>query len=270
MSLQTYRRQIRDIRAQLIARQPRAPYVMSAVELFAHAIGEPDDWQVDLLQSSARQAILNCARQAGKSSAISVLAVDAMMQQRNALVLVTSGSMRQSKELLRTIIQVHATLDTGARAVQPTSTVKLQLSNGSRAIALPSSATTTRGFSKASVVVADEAAYQQDALYRAVRPMLAVSGGRIVLASTPFGKRGFFYEAWQSDADWLKIAVPAEQNRRIDPAFLAAERRAMGDMWWSQEYNCIFLENLFAVFSYDSVMAALDDSIIPLSMRSVA
>src|SRR5690349_16044145 len=127
MSLRTYRRQIREIRAQLIARAPRAPYELTAVDLFERAIGEPDDWQADLLQSGARQAILNCARQSGKSSAMSVLAVDAMLRVRNSLVIVTSGSMRQSKELLRTIIAVHATLDTGARAVQPTSTVKLQL-----------------------------------------------------------------------------------------------------------------------------------------------
>src|SRR5438105_999155 len=100
MSLQTYRRQIREIRAQLIARQPRAPYTLNAVDLFERAIGAPDDWQADLLQSNARQAILNCARQSGKSTAISVLAVDAMLHQRNALVIVTSGSMRQSKELL--------------------------------------------------------------------------------------------------------------------------------------------------------------------------
>jgi hypothetical protein len=124
-----------------------------------------------------------------------------------------------------------------------------------------------RGWAKASLVLCDEAAYQNDALYRAVRPMLAVSGGRIILASTPFGRRGFFYEAWQSDAEWLKIAVAAERNARITPAFLEDERRSMGDMWFSQEFECQFLENLFAVFSYDSVMAALDDSIIPLSMR---
>jgi hypothetical protein len=267
MSLQTYRRQIRDIRAQLVARQPRAPYVLSAVELFEQAIGEPDDWQADLLQSDARQAILNCGRQSGKSTTISVLAVDTMCRQRNALVLVTSGSMRQSKELLRSVRAVHATLDQGARAVRPDSTVRLQLSNGSRAIALPSSAATVRGWAKASLVICDEAAYQHDNLYRAVRPMLAVSGGKIVLASTPFGKRGFFYEAWQSDAEWLKIAIAAERNPRITSAFLEDERRSMGDMWYSQEYQGAFLENLFAVFSFDSVMAALSDDIIPLSMR---
>lgn len=270
MSLQTYRRQIRDLRAQLVARQPRAPYELSAVELFERAIGEPDAWQVELLESDARQAILNCGRQSGKSTTLSVLAVDTMMRRRNALVLVTSGSMRQSKELLRSLRAVHATLDQGARAVRPDSTVRLQLSNGARAIALPSSAATVRGWAKASMVICDESAYQNDALYRAMRPMLAVSGGKIILASTPFGKRGFFYEAWQSSAEWLKIAIAAEQNPRISPAFLAEERMSMGDAWYSQEYQCAFLENLFAVFSYESVMGALTDDIIPLSMRGAA
>ena len=33
-------------------------------------------------------------------------------------------------------------------------------------------------------------------VYRAVRPMLAVSQGSLWLMSTPYGKRGFFYDAW--------------------------------------------------------------------------
>ena len=32
--------------------------------------------------------------------------------------------------------------------------------------------------------------------------------------------------------------VPADQVPRIDPAFLAAERRALGDAWYGQEYGC--------------------------------
>jgi hypothetical protein len=37
-----------------------------------------------------------------------------------------------------------------------------------------------------------------DALYASVRPMLAVSGGRIIALSTPFGRRGWFHAAWES------------------------------------------------------------------------
>lgn len=269
MSLQTYRRQIADMRRRIKAQaRPRAPYTLTPVELFERAIGgAPDRWQAELLHSDARQALLNCSRQSGKSTGMAVLAVDALLRARNALVIVTSGSSRQSKELLRSIQQVYSAVDVGARAVAR-SVTRLELDNGSRAIALPTSAATVRGYSKASLVLCDEAAYQPDILYRALRPMLAVSGGRIVLGSTPFGRRGFFYDEWTAGGDeWQRIVVPATEIDRIPATFLAAERRSMGDTWFSQEYENAFIENMFAVFSYDSVMAALSDDIIPLSMR---
>jgi hypothetical protein len=44
------------------------------------------------------------------------------------------------------------------------------------------------------LVIVDEAARVPDDLYRAVRPMLAVSQGRLIALSTPFGQRGWFYD----------------------------------------------------------------------------
>lgn len=272
MTLQSYRRQIAELRGRIEARtRPRAPYTMTPLELFVQTVGgAPDAWQAALLSSEARQSLLNCSRQVGKSTSMAVLAVDTMLAQRNALVVVTSGSSRQAKELLRTITLIHAACDQGARCVAQSMT-RIELANGSRAIALPTSAATVRGYSKAALVLCDEAAYQPDVLYRSLRPMLAVSGGRIVLGSTPFGKRGFFYQEWaEGGADWQRISVPATDSPRIAPAFLDAERRAMGDVWFSQEYLCAFVDNMFAVFSYESVMAALSDDVQPLAMRKEA
>jgi len=269
MSLQSYRSQIVNLRARIERyTRPRPPYTLSAVELFEATIGAPPDaWQAQLLTSEYQQIALNCSRQAGKSTGLAVLAVDTMLGRRNALVMVTSGSSRQSTELLRTITQVHAACDQGARCTRRSAT-RIELSNGSRAIALPTNAATVRGYSKAALVLLDEAAYQPDVLYRSLRPMLAVSGGRIVLGSTPFGKRGFFYQEWtEGGSDWQRISVPAPQIVRIGADFLAAERRSMGDVWFSQEYLCAFVDNMFSVFSYESVMAALSDDVVPLEAR---
>jgi hypothetical protein len=270
--MQTYRRQISDLRAR-IARQarPRAPYTLTAVELFERTVGSaPDPWQADLFAGDAHQTLLNCSRQVGKSTGMAVLAVDTMLARRNALVIVTSGSSRQATELLRTMTQIHAAVDAGARCLARSAT-RIELANGSRAIALPTSAATIRGYSKAALVLCDEAAYQPDILYRSLRPMLAVSGGKIILGSTPFGRRGYFYQEWiEGGDDWQRIAVPATDCPRIPAAFLEAERRSMGEAWYSQEYMNTFLENLFAVFSYDSVMNALSDDVIPLAMRREA
>jgi len=269
MTLQSYRRQIREIRARLDRRAtPRAPYTLTPTELFTAALdAEPDPWQTALLSNDTQPVLLNCSRQAGKSTAMAVLAVDTLLRERNALVIVTSGSSRQSKELLRTIMHIYAAAALGARCIARSAT-RLELSNGSRAIALPTSATTVRGYSKARLVLCDESAFQPDTLYRALRPMLAVSGGRMICGSTPFGKRGYFHQEWtEGGADWQRITVPATEVPRITPAFLAAERRSMGDTWFSQEYENAFVDSIFAVFSYEAVMAAVSDEIVPLAMR---
>jgi hypothetical protein len=77
---------------------------------------------------------------------------------------------------------------------------ELELRNGSRIISLPASADTIVGFSSVYRLILDEAARIPDETYYAVRPMLAMSGGSILAISTPFGRRGFFYEAWEGQA----------------------------------------------------------------------
>ncbi len=65
-------------------------------------------------------------------------------------------------------------------------------------MALPGKEGTIRGYSGVRLLILDEAARVPDELVEAVRPMLAVSSGTMVMPSTPFGTRGAFYEAWQS------------------------------------------------------------------------
>lgn len=97
------------------------------------------------------------------------------------------------------------------------------------------------GYARVSMLVIDEAARVPDELYRAVRPMLAVSDGRLICLSTPYGKRGFFYDAWtRGGDDWTRIEIAAAQVDRIPPEFLAQERRCLGEAWYRQEYCCSF------------------------------
>jgi hypothetical protein len=64
--------------------------------------------------------------------------------------------------------------------------------------------------------------------------MLAVSGGKLVAVSTPFGKRGWFYDEWTGAADWERVQITATQCPRITSDFLAEEKRSMGDRWYRQ------------------------------------
>src|SRR5262249_48738086 len=118
---------------------------------------------------------------------------------------------------------------------------ELLLGNRSRIVCVPCKEETIRGYAHINLLVIDEAARVPDDLYRAVRPMLAVSQGRLICLSTPYGKRGFFHDAWANGGDnWLRLKVPAEKIPPISPAFLAEERQAMGDSWFRQEYQCRF------------------------------
>src|SRR5207248_5957823 len=112
---------------------------------------------------------------------------------------------------------------------------ELHLENFSHIVCLPCREDTVRGYSNVSLLIIDEAARVPDDLYRAVRPMLAVSGGRLICLSTPYGKRGFFHDCWTNGgADWQRIEVPASRIPRISPAFLEQERRALGESWYRQ------------------------------------
>ncbi len=118
---------------------------------------------------------------------------------------------------------------------------ELQLSNFSRIVCLPCKEETIRGYSHVTLLIIDEASRVPDDVYRAVRPMLAVSNGRLICLSTPYGKRGFFHDAWANGGDdWARIEVPADRIARIAPEFLAQERRALGESWVRQEYQCSF------------------------------
>jgi hypothetical protein len=140
----------------------------------------------------------------------------------------------------------------------------MDLENGSRIVSLPGEEGTIRGYSGVALLVIDEASRVPDELYLAVRPMLAVSQGRLIAVSTPFGKRGWFFNEWTGTNAWERIQVTAEQCPRITQEFLAEERRALGDRYYAQEYLCSFEDAVDAIFSHTDIHAAMSDDTQPL------
>jgi hypothetical protein len=115
------------------------------------------------------------------------------------------------------------------------------------------------------LLIVDEAATCEDPLFFAIKPMLAVSGGKIILLSTPRGKRGFFHDIWTNGGDnWRRTRITANECSRIDADWLAREKAATPDFWFRQEFLCQFVENVDSVFSYDDIHAALDPNVKPL------
>lgn len=202
----------------------------------------PDAWQKELLFSSDKEILLNCCRQSGKSTTVAALALHTALFQPKSLTLILSPSQRQSHELFRKILDAYNALGRPLPAEQDAQTMsKLELANGSRIIGLPGKEANVRSFSSVKLLILDEASRIQDDLYRSVRPMVAVSKGRIILLSTPFGQRGFFWEEWESKRKpWKRVKINWKQCPRITEEFIANERASMGDQWVSQEYECSF------------------------------
>jgi hypothetical protein len=181
-----------------------------------------------------------------------------------SLVLLLSPSQRQSGELFRDkVMKLYNALDRPVPAVLETQ-LSVQFENGSRIVSLPGDEGTIRGYSGVALLVMDESARIPDELYRACRPMLAVSRGRLVCLSTPFGKRGWFYDEFVGNNLWERVEIPADQCPRISPEFLEEERAALGERWFRQEYLCSWEETVDAVFSHADIMAALDNDLPPL------
>src|SRR5262249_35020472 len=149
----------------------------------------PDPWQRDLLLAPDRQVLLNCSRQSGKSTVVAALAMHTALFKPRALVLLLSPTQRQSGEIFRKVLDFYRALGRPVRATHQTQ-LQLELVHGGRVVCLPGREATVRSFSGVSLLVIDEAARVPDNLYGSVRPMLAVSQGRLVALSTPFGRRG--------------------------------------------------------------------------------
>ena len=222
-----------------------------------------DPWQEGCLRWSGKRLMLNCSRQAGKSTMAAILALHEAIYHPGSLVLLLSPSLRQSGELFRKVMGFADRLEERP-ALEEENRLSLKTKHGSRVVSLPSSEGTIRGFSGASLIVEDEASRVPDEMYYAVRPMLAVSGGRMILMSTPFGKRGHFFEEWQRGQPWERVEVKAPECPRITPAFLEEERASLGDWWYRQEYLCEFVETVDKVFAYDLVVNALSQDVKPL------
>jgi len=165
-------------------------------------------WQERLFTSRASMVLLNCSRQAGKSTCVAFLALLEALTIQEHLVLIVSRSARQSRLLLRKVRDFMARMPLKAVQRAQASAEQIVFPNLSRIVALPCKEETIRGYSSVGLLIIDEAARVPDELYQAVRPMLAASDGRLICLSTPYGRVGFFHDAWTSDTqEWERISV---------------------------------------------------------------
>lgn len=219
----------------------------------------PDPIQARILTAAAWRGLINCSRQWGKSTIMAIKALFEALAKDGTVVLVLCPSFHQAGEFfenLRTFLN--------ELGIRPRSDghnrISVRLPNGSRIIGL-SGRSKIRSYRHVSLLLVDEAAEVPEAAYCTIRPALATSGefgGKIWMMSTPQGRQGMFWHAWENEGDrWTRFTVPATQCPRIAPAFLEEERSILGERVFAQEYLCRFIEAPDCILNREDVYRSI-------------
>jgi hypothetical protein len=220
-----------------------------------------DDWQRDFVRAKGAQLLL-ASRQSGKSFCVAVRACHDLIFRPESMIIAASPTEEQSKELFRRLTGFYDRVDGAPKAVTR-NTTELELSTGARCCAVPGSERTIRSKSAVTLLIIDEASRIEDSLISAVTPMLATTDGDLIALTTPFGRRGWFYEQWQSGKGYIRTKRTARDCPRISKQFLEKELDRLGPLMFSQEYECQWVDADSSAFSSEMIERALVDHFEP-------
>lgn len=256
--------------------------------IFLRAAMKPDPWQTYCMRQY-RNTMSCVSRQRGKTSVAAAKAIAVAITQAPADVIYTARALRQVREFQRRCRFLYNAIRRPRGKPLPFNVkdldinekltdydweqlprlvndniFEMKLANGSRIIGIPAKEETVRGYDNIRLVIIDEAARVPDNFFQSVGAFLATTRGTMDVYSTPFGKRGWFYNFMEGekalDSDWVRVRVAvlgchhrhhtipmcdycrANTNLRMTKSWLAAERRRIGDRWWGQEYETDFNE----------------------------
>lgn len=267
------------------------PLIKDRSTIFSALGLDPDPWQQEVMECEAKRILLVVARQCGKSRVCACYALVEALLNPPSTILIFSPSQRQSDEMMRKVREAYYALrgdrvrlpkwhkpkslksekeEIQKRGLLPEEEMvgdrlrDFELYNGSRVISLPANSVTTAGYTATLVIIDEAAKMPSDQLFLDVHPMLAASQGRMILLSTPYGKRGYFWETYKKVKEntlkeWELFEYDIRSCPRIheNKEFLEDERLALGDDWFEQEYLIRFLDSVNSVFHYDDIQAAL-------------
>lgn len=261
---------------------------ISVSKYLRHVGFRPHPWQDAVSRTRSKRVILNCARQAGKSTFVSAIPCHAARFYPGSLNIVIAPTEDQASEDMLKIKDFMAH-DPDYPPLVRDSAGLITLSNGSRIKIVVATDKAARGYSKPRTIMLDEASRIPDVVYKSgVRPMLTNNPDcDVYILSTPFGEEGFFYETWTSrsttfdkyevrspwdpdpeNPEVLLPAIPEEEFAReratrgikgfYSPQHANLEEQtenlqAMGIRQYRQEYCCEFVEAGGAVFSYETL-----------------
>jgi hypothetical protein len=214
-----------------------------------------DPWQKEYIKEPIEQDnFLLCGRQVGKTTAMSIKAVELCVKQmkKGEDVLIASITEKQGYFMLAKALAY-------ANAIYPNEIILkgknkptmhiICFKNGSRILSYAAGETGEglRGLTVKKLMI-DEGSRMSREFFIAVSPMLSVIGGSMDIASTPCGKEGFFYDC-SKDLNFKQFFISAEECPRHTKEFLENEKVRLGKTAYAQEYLAIFMDEMRRIFS---------------------
>lgn len=223
---------------------------------------ELDDWQREVLETKGNLCLCS-GRQVGKSTVISIKAGESAIQSKKC-IMVIAATERQALLLFEKILgYIH---ENYKKHIFKTPTKhKLKLKNGSEIHCLPTgeSGYGIRGFT-IDELYADEAAFIPEAVWAAVTPMLATTGGQINLLSTPFGSINYFARCYNDPKfKSFHVSTPEVAELRTEPQrtylkeFIKDEKGRMTKLQYQQEYLGLFVGGIMRMFPDELIKSCM-------------
>jgi phage FluMu gp28-like protein len=163
-------------------------------------------YQTRLLNSTSKRIVIRWPRQSGKTLSLAAYSIWYACFHPGSTTLLVAPVQRQSMILNNVIRGLIDGAPKGIRAafVKRRTRTTMLFNNGAQIVALPNSENLLRGYT-ANLIILDEAAFFKDdetIFQHVLFPMLATTGGRMIVSSTPWGKNSQFYRincdpAWE-------------------------------------------------------------------------
>jgi len=217
----------------------------------------PFPYQAEILRDRSKRLVACLGRQTGKTTTAAVKAIHYAFTNPGTLTLIVSPSLRQSMIMFDRILGLLSSSKLLYRSVVRRTRTEVQLSNGSKIVALPCSENLLRGYT-AHLVIVDEAAFLEDEVITSILfPMLAATGGALILLSTPWGKDNYFHRAF-TDPGYSVHHVESRRCPLISAEFLEEQRRNLTEEAYRREYEAEFQEAAQSYFTQELIRSCID------------
>jgi hypothetical protein len=246
-------------------------------------------WQKHVLNSPAKRKVLDCARQAGKSSIVSVIPTHTAKYVPGSASFVLAATEQQAVYVVNKIRACMARDPTYPKLTRDSDSL-IKLDNGSSIEVMCATEKSARGPSKPRCIIADEASRIEDEVITSgIIPMLNDNPDcELLVPSTPNGRTGFFFRTFNNPRweryyvrspfvpatgtmlvpigpeaefieDWKSRGVHAWFSPRHASMDEQLEQLVMmGTRLYRQEDCGEFVEPESQVFAYDDIKRAFD------------